>query len=82
MNPKIERLATGLINTSGYRWTHNGLWSKCKTRKPFQCQIGFLDFPKGTMAYRPFGNGRYRMHRIAVQSIERVDQASSEENSR
>ncbi len=61
----------GLMVVSNSSGVFNGLWSKCKTRKSFFCaETGFL-FPKGTKAYRPLSNCKFRMQRIADVSVKK-----------
>jgi hypothetical protein len=50
----------------------SGLWTRCRTRKPFHCAITGHYCGKGTEAYRPLGNGVNRSWRIEAKTADKL----------
>lgn len=71
---KIEMFGQSMIRIDRAVHLQNGPWSICTVRKPFKCALSETEYPKGTRAFKPLGNGSLRYQRIAAQAVLEIEQ--------
>ena len=70
----IERAGDGMViidSIDGFGDEYKGqTWARCKSRKSGTCAVSMIDYPAGTLVYRPVTNAANRSRRINAKIID------------